>query len=346
MTYRSIWLKILFVLFANQFLHADYSYSYIPKFVYSTQHFAVTVVDSSGDTENNISFRFDQENSIKPLSKAPIRDLSGGKVFYTFYFKAGDVDFEIPKLTITDENGSTTLESRFIPVRFLDASKNKNFCGLIASNCKLISSQVSEFDGHSNLISMVFKATEANPEYIHINDASESGIEKLDEKGAEAVVEYYFVLPSSKKSITLSYYNTLQNRFIPKTISTDYREKTVAAQEELNPKDSGFEKIKKYGLILLLMFLFWMFWLHKDIFFLVIFVLVAIVLFGIYKPKGTICIQEGAPLYIIPTENSTTSFRVPDQTTANILNQRGEYYKVNLKNNIIGWIKNEDLCEN
>ena len=338
---RLFLLSLLFM----QSLFADYKYSYIPKYVYPTQHFAVTIVDDSGDAKKHLIFRFDPNGDIKPISNTPIRDLSGGKVFYTFYFKAKDSDLDIPKLTITDQSSSTTLQSKFVPIKFLDTTNHKNFCSLMASSCKITSSQVSEYDGHNNLISIVFRATEANPENIKIANVSESGIEKLTQKGSESIVEYYFVLPSSQKSITLSYFNTIQNRFISKTISTDYEAKSVAAQETLNPKDSSFDRAKKYGLIALAIFFFWMFWLRKEKFFLILFIATVALIVYIYKPNGKICIQEGASLYIIPTENSTTSFRVPRRVNTEILNNRNRYYKVDIDNKI-GWIKDEDLCKN
>jgi hypothetical protein len=64
-----------------------------------------------------------------------------------------------------------------------------------------------------------------------------------------------------------------------------------------------------------------------------------------FTPHEKVCVQEGAPLYILPTETSTTGGQIDRELTTDILNQRGHYYKIAYDNNIIGWIKDEDTCK-
>jgi hypothetical protein len=323
----------------------QYKYSYIPKSVFRTQVFSVTLFADTDNKENPPHFSFDPTAEIKPIETTPLKDTNGGNTFYTFYFKANKSDIKIPSLTITDNDHSTTLKSRYVPVQVLDSQKHKTFCGLIASSCRIITSQVSEFDAKNNLISLTLKASEANPEEIHTEGSVESGIEKITKQGSESIIEYYFVIPSSQKSVTSSYYNTLQNKFVSKTISTDYKKKPVAAQENLNPIDSSFNKLKKYGLSFLSLFFLWMFWKKKELFFLVLLAICVIILFTLFSAHGKICVQEGAPLYILPTKTSSTSGQIDQEFTTNILNKRNDYYKIAYDHNIIGWIKDEDSCK-
>jgi hypothetical protein len=323
----------------------SYQYSYVPKQVFATQVFPVTIFADTDSSNTPPTFEFGKESAIKPLNSQAIKDTNGGNTFYTFYFKAGKNDINIPPLTITDKEETLVLESRHIPVRELDTSGHDEFCGLIATSCKIVTSQVSEFDAENNLVSLTLKASEANPEEIITAGSIESGIEKMTRNGSDVTIEYYFVIPSSQKSVTSSYYNTLQNRFVTRTISTDYKDKPVAAQESLNPKDSSFDKLKKYGLSFLSLFFFWMFWKKKEIFFLVLLVICVIILFTMFTPHEKICIQEGAPLYILPTATSTTGGQIDRELTTDILNRRGDYYKIAYNHNIIGWIKDEDSCK-
>ncbi len=322
----------------------SYKYSYIPKQVYATQVFSVTVFSDIDDSENQPEFTFDTQSPIQPTNIVPIKDTNGGKTFYTFFFKAKNSDLKVPELTITDKEQSIILEGKYIPVKTLDTTGHDEFCGLIATNCEISASQVSTFDDKNNLISLTIKATEANPKEIKTPGSIESGIEKLTHKGSKVVIEYYFVIPASKKSITISYYNTLQHKFISKTISTDFRNKPVAAQENLNPIDSSFDKLKKYGLIFLMIFFLIMFIIKKDFFWLPLLAVGAIALFTLFTPHEKICIQEGAILYILPTSTSTTGGQIEEKLETDVLNRRGNYYKIEYHGGIIGWIKDEDIC--
>jgi len=325
---------------------SNYWYSYVPKEVFSTQVFPVTIISDISDSNNLPTFKFDQESTVRPINAKPLIDTNGGNTFYTFYFKAKKRDLRTPELLITDKEHTVMLESKYIPVQTLDTTGHEEFCGLIATGCKIVTSQVSEFDAENNLVSLTIKATEANPEDIYTTGSIESGIEKITKTDADSIIEYYFVIPSSQENITVSYYNTLQQRFILKTILTDYKDQPVAAQENLNPKDSSFDKLKKYGLSFLSLFFLLMFWKRKDIFFLVLLAICVIILLTMYTPHEKICVQEGAPLYILPTKTSTTGGQINREFTTNILNKRGNYYKIEYEHNIIGWIKHEDTCQN
>lgn len=347
-SYRLSLILLLLLLWAGTLAaQSTFAYSYVPKHVFGTQVFPVTIVGEDVTEGFLPTFKFDPNNPVRPLEATPVTETNGGNTFFTFYFKAGEKEIQLPDMNIIDESGElTVLTGKLLPVRTLNAAEEEHFCGLIATSCKIVTSQVSEFDAQNNLVSLTIKATEANPEEIHTPGSIESGIEKMTRKKAEVLFEYFFVIPSSQKSITSSYYNTLQNRFISKSISTDYKHKPVAAQENLNPLDSSFNKIKKYGLALLALFFFWMFWMRKEILFLVLFALSMIILLTLFVPHDKVCVQEGAPLYILPTETSTTGGQIDREYTTSILNTRRDYYKIEYDHNIIGWIKDEDTCKN
>jgi len=338
-------LLLFFIWISSASAKINYGYSYVPKQLLATQVFPITIFADTAQDTHLTSFEFDPQSPLQPIEKKALKDINGNNTFYTFYFKAADSDVAIPKLTITDEEGVTVLESKYLPVKVLDAGDHKTFCGLIATKCKIITSQVSEFDAQNNLVSLTIKASEANPEEMHTPGSIESGIEKLTRKDSESLIEYYFVIPSSKKSITFSYYNTLQNRFISKTISTDYKNNPVAAQENLNPRDSSFDKLKRYALSLLALFFLWMFWKKKEIFFLVLLVICVLILLTLFTTHEKICVQEGAPVYILPTETSTIGGQIGEELTTDVLNRRDQYRKIEYDHYRIGWIRDEDTCK-
>ncbi|WP_456431155.1 hypothetical protein [Nitratifractor sp.] len=324
-------------------LQTSYRYSYLPKSVYLHQVFPVTVLGTDAK-DSHPSFRFDPSSAIRPLASRPLTIINGNDGFYTFYFKAERSDFSLPTLWIQDDRASYRLEGRKIPVRPLHAEPEQRFCGVIASDFTVKNSQVSTFDDTNNLIYLNLVAHEANLEDMHIPGVVEDGIEKFHRNGALASAEYYFVIPANVPEITFSYFDTIKQRFVPVTVSTNYRYKPVAAQVDLNPKDSSFTKLKKYGVGALAIFLLLMFLIYRDWFYLFFFILAVALLVTFFLPLKKICVTQGAPLYILPIPDSTVGTRIPQRIEAPILHRYGHFYKIEY-HNATGWIKDEDVCK-
>jgi len=325
---------------------ATYGYSYLPKSVYTTQVFPVTIQAVNQRADTPPAFRFASDASLRPLGTIPATVINGSDVFYTFYFQASKAGMiRLPSLKILEANATHSLPGHAVLVEDLDAAAHPDFCGLIAADCTLEASQVSTFDTDKTLVTIRLRAHGANPEAMTVPGAIESGLEQVRRQGPIVTAEYYFVIPSRQKSVTLSYYNTLQHRFVPLTIATDYRNRPVAAQVELNPKASLIEKLKRYGSITLALFFGLMFLWQKDRFYFVLLMIVVVLIYGAYKPKDRLCIREGSPLYILPTHNSRISTRIDRELTTSSLAKHGDYDKINYHNGIIGWIHHDDLCQ-
>jgi hypothetical protein len=334
-------------LWSTAALGAQYGYSYIPKKLYLTQVFPVTVLASDADTKFPPTFRFDPKAAVQPLDPAPTSMINGSDTFYTFYFKADQKGtLTLPDLVIYEANRSIPLPGRSIEVTPLDATGHPAFCGLIATDCTIETSQVSSFDANKTLVTIRIRAHEANPEAMHVPGAIEDGLEYVRREHALVRAEYYFVIPASRTRVEVQYYNTAQRRFISKTIDTDYRAKPVAAQVELNPKASPIERLKQYGSIGLALFFALMFLWQRDRLYLLLFLITLAALYVVYKPRETLCVREGSSLYILPARNSRVSTTIRQRIETLSLGTHGDYYKINYANGTIGWIRHEDLCQN
>jgi hypothetical protein len=338
-------LLLLAALVTGAAAQTEYRYSYIPKQLYVKQVFPVTVLAVHADPANAPTFRFDPRSPVQPLEKRPLKVSNGKDAFYTFYFKAGSEDFRLPNLYIQEPEQPLELPGTVIPVSKLDAPPVERFCGVIASDFKVKNSQVSTFDDKNNLIYLSLEAHEANLEDMAIPGVVEGGVEKFKRKGAMALAEYYFVLPGNVGEITFSYYNAIKHQFVPVRVSTSYEHKEVAAQVDLNPRDSSFTKLKKYTFAALSVFFLLMFILYRDYFYLVLLTVTVVTLVTFFSPLKKACVKEGSPLYILPVPNSTVGTRIEKQSRLPVLHEYKEYLKVEYKHGITGWIKNEDLCE-
>ncbi len=333
-----VWILATVLLSAQNF-----KYSYIPKKIYLNQLFPVTILATDIDAKQTPKFIF--KNGTKPILPKPLREINGKSIFYTFYFKAKDGDFRLPDLTIITKNYRYKLRGEYLSVYELDINRG-DYCGVMASDFRIKNSQVSSFDEKNNLVYLTIEAHEANLEDMHINGVVEQGVERIKRRYSLAIVEYYLVIPAKIKEISFTYYNTIKQQLIPVSVNIDYKHKLVAAQEiELNPKDSSFTKLKKYTFTALSIFFLIMLLWQKDFFYLVLFVITVITLLTFFMPHKKICIKQGSPLYILPIPNSTIGTRIDNKIIAPVLHTYKEYYKIEYKPGVIGWIKEDNVCK-
>ncbi len=335
----------LFVTFTTLLsAQSEYKYSYIPKKVYENQVFPVTVICVSECGDDTAQFNFDILSEIQPISDEPLSVHNGDDSFYTFYFKANKVDIRIPRLYINHNKVETTLEPHVVLLGALKA--REDFSGVLAADMKILSSQVSNYDESNHLVTLSIEGFEANLGDMYLNNVLEYGIEHLHREDAKVQAEFYFVLPSSQKEIKFTYFNTIKKQYVYLQTPIELADATVTTQTELNPQENSFDLLKKYTFIFLVGFFFLMFLIKRDFFYLVLGVVSLITLLTFYIPHKKICVKQGSPLFLLPTETSTMSTKTDSKINTLLLGERGEYKKVEYKKGMIGWIRNEDICEN
>ncbi|HFQ60716.1 MAG TPA: hypothetical protein ENK39_00255 [Epsilonproteobacteria bacterium] len=339
---RSVWLFIGLLLSLTTILSAQstYKYSYMPKMVYKNQLFPVTVVGP----DNYPTLTFDTSSTIQPLFTKPLEVKNGNDTFYTFYFKAGKTDVRIPQLFISSQEGDTSLEDHHISLGRLKPVKH--FSGVLAADLKLKGQQVSNYDEKNHIVTLTLEAYEANIEDMALKNISEFGVEHIKRDNAKVTAEFYAVLPRAKKVLEFCYYNTIKKRYVSLKVPVEVADSSVTTQSDLNPKVDAFERLKRYTLIAFSLFFLIMFMWRRDFFYLILAVISLITLLTFYIPHKQICVKQGAPLYIIPTQTSTIGTRIETNLDTMLLGERGDFKKVEYKKGIIGWIKNEDICDN
>ncbi len=343
---RSIWIILVVLLTLTTLQSAqqnEYKYSYMPKKVYKNQLFPVTIIDIT-QREDNPKFTFNTISSVQPLFKKPLIIRNGKDRFYTFYFKASKINMRIPRLFIVSDNVDISLKNQTIPLGTL--KEREDFCAVLAADMKIKNHQVSNYDEKHHLITLSMEAYEANLEDMMLNQASEFGVEYLKRDNAKVQAEFYLVLPLAQKNLKFTYFNTIKKQYVFLEVPVELANDSVTTQSDLNPQKDSFEKLKKYTLIFLVSFFFIMFLLKRDFFYLVFGAISLITLLTLYIPHKKICVKQGAPLHLLPTQTSTVSTNVDQKFETMLLGQREEFWKVEYKQGIIGWIKNEDLCKN
>ncbi len=318
-----------------------YTYSYIPKKVYENQLFPVTVVGA--DQNQTPRLTYDRSDPTQPVFSTPLQVKNGDDVFYTFYFKAGKTDVHLPLLFISTPSEETTLEKHYIPLEKL--KEDENFSGVLATEFKIKNYQVSNFDGDNHIVNLSIEAYEANIEDMRLQGSSDYGIENVSRENAKVTAEFYAVLPRSQEKLQFTYFNTVKQRYIAIVLPVQVQNASVSTQSDLNPKVDAFERLKRYALIFFALFFIVMFIWKRDFLYLVLGVLSALALLTFYIPHKKICVKQGSPLYILPTQTSTIGTRIEKQLDTMILNVHEGYTKIEYKKGVIGWIKDEDICQ-
>jgi len=337
-------LPALFFFTALLNAQAEYKYSYIPKKVYAHQLFPVTVIDVASERDDNPQFQFDPLSPVQPVFEDPLIVHNGNDSFYTFYFKADQVDVKIPRLFIVSPSVDTSLDPQTIAMAHLKT--REDFCGVLAADMKIKNSQVSNYDEKNHLVTLSIEAFEANLEDMHLKSVEESGVEDLKRKFAKVKAEFYVVVPLTQKNIRFTYFNTIKNQYVFLEASAELADDTVVTQSDLNPKEDSYAKLKKYTFIFLASFFLLMFLVKRDFFYLVLGVVALITLLTFYIPHKKICVKQGAPLYLLPTQTSTIGTKIDEDLKTPLLGKREEFLKIEYKNGIVGWVKNEDICKN
>jgi len=342
--HRYITLLMILMIGVSSYLFADkeYRYSYLPKKIYENQLFPITLLEIGSDTIKP-KFYFEKSEESKPIFKNPLVVKNGNDTFYTFYFKATEGSFYLPSLTIKDGSRNIDLKSRKIEI--VKLKHRDDFSGVLAADMKIKTSQASTYDEKNNLVTISIEAFEANIEDMYLDLVVEDGIENVKRKNAKVVAEYYAVVPATKKYLRFTYFNTIKGQYQFLDTPIVIKDYSVSAQSEINPKDDSFDKFKKMTFIILSILFFLLFLWKRDFFYLILVVFTVAVLLVLYTPKKKICIAQGASLYILPTHTSRISTKVDSDFITPLLGKRDKFNKIEYKNNIIGWVKDENLCK-
>ena len=342
---RLVWLFVGLVLAFSTHLNAksSFKYSYMPKKVYKNQLFPVTIMSSQQSSDDSVEFIFEDDSDAKPLFAEPLVVKNGTDSFYTFYFKASQDDIRIPKLAISTQNDTYELDAKTIVIGKL--KDRKDFCEVLAADMKIKNSQVSNYDESHHIVTLSIEAYEANIEDMRLDTAQESDIDTLKREHAKVEAEFYVILPVKQTSLKFTYFNTIKKQYVYLEVPVVVADASVTTQSELNPVEDSFERLKKYTLMFLLAFFFMMFIFKRDFFYLVFGAVSLITLLTLYIPHKEICVKQGASLYILPTQTSTISTKIDQDMQTMLLGEREEFKKVEYNKGVIGWIKNEDLCD-
>ena len=320
-----------------------------PERLFEGEIFSVTLRSIvTTDLFESLQYHFSGGIGVELLSETPERELRDHAYYDRFYFKATDGMAMLPDITPSltveyeGEEFSDTIPGTKIDVTVLNPPKN--FCGILADRFSISHAKTTVYDKGHNIIVFMADANRSDLGMFHIPSADKQDFESLQTLPHASSMSYFAVLPNTIETLNLQYFNLKTQRYDQINIPINVEDDLVSTMSDLRPVEHSHQAQKTYVfLALALLFLGLALWKRSWT------LLVITVLAGGYAawlniPLRKVCIEKGAPIYLLPMRNATVFEIAPRRY---ILERQGhvkDYTKVRLLNDKIGWVEDENIC--
>ncbi len=321
-----------------------------PQRVIRGEIFPVTIKTLSTVKKfSNITYEILNKNGLKLLNNIPHREKDSQYFYDTFYFLTTGSDANIPDFKATLHSSDDTLYRdttlNGFKLNVVTLNPKKNFSNIVADSFELLEFKTTSYDEDHNIVVFVATAKNCDIASFELKNVYKQGIESSTESYFNSKLVYYIVIKKEIENLSFSYFNLLQNSFVGLNIPIIVDDDSVATQTDLKPKDQSHDRVKMLlaTAIALIAFLL-ILWRKKYIYLIFILIPLAYVLY-IAIPSKEVCIKVGSKIYLLPVHNGTIFEKT---NTIYYLQKEGsveDFVKVKLKNEKIGWVKNEDICK-
>nr|CAI78794.1 hypothetical protein [uncultured Campylobacterota bacterium] len=326
------------------------SYKEVPTRILQGEIFSVTIKTLS-TVKNFIDVEYELSNYIglEPLNYSlPYREIDSKYYYDTFYFLAKEPRVRLPDFTAILIDGSetefkqTTLQGTELNV--ITLNPKKNFSNIIADSFELLEYKTTNYDKKHNIVVFMATAKNCDIKSFNLRNVYKQGIESQTESIFESKLTYYAVIDKEIQKFSFSYFNLKDNNFKIINIPIIVDDDSVTTQTDLKPKDQSKEMLKMgiagvitlFGLIFIL--------LRKKYIYLIFILFPLAYIAYLAIPQKDVCIKEGANIYLLPVYNGTIFETTEAKKYFQKEGNAKEFVKVKLKNERIGWVKNEDIC--
>ncbi len=328
------------------------SYSSVPNKIINGEIFAVTIKSLSTDSNyQDISFTFENGSHIVLIDDKTTQTKEGNYFYDTFYFQVTGSSATLPNIVATasdDAQGTypttTTLKGQTLNV--ITLNPRSDFSNVIAEEFNLLTHKITSYDKNNNIVLFTATATRSDLSRMKMKDVTKQGIESIDNSFMSPKITYYAIIKKGVQRFDFTYYNLKNQTFEKISIPIIVDDDKVTTMSDLDPKDQQFTGLKLAITIIFLLILFALIMWKKKYKFLVILILPIAYLVYLMKPADSMCVKQGSSVYLLPLTNGTIFEKTTSQENLEIEGESGNFTKVKLSSDKIGWIKNEDACSN
>ncbi|WOE68736.1 hypothetical protein RZR97_06335 [Hydrogenimonas thermophila] len=316
----------------------------MPEKIYVGQVFTLTLKVTS--LEKNQPYTIDLENEYNLTIMQEPNEIAPKAINYlTYVFKATSSQAKLPDFVVYYDN-MPEKEYRLNGSYLKTVSLNppKDFCGVLAKNMQLVNYQASTYTEDTNLLALQLNISYGNYDDFHLPNSNNQGIDTYSGDLNSTTLLYFAVYPLNVEKVEFTYFNLSKNRYEKFNIPIIVKRSSVSTQSNLDPQASEFTKFKIIATIFLITIWLILWLMHRGWMYPILIILAVAYLLTYLIPLKTICIKPGSTLYLLPTKQSTPVMNIYEEVEAKEMNRYGNYVKIQLQNNTIGWIKNESIC--
>lgn len=328
------------------------TYDDVPQKVVTGEIFAVTVKSLSTNTNyQDISFKFQGGSHTRLINSNTKQTKEGNYFFNTFYFQVTGGNATLPDIVATaaDEQGNaygttTTLKGQDLSVLVLNP--RSDFANIVAEEFSILTHKIKSYDKDHNIILFTATATRADLSKIKIPNVIKQGVESIDSSFMTPKVTYYVIVDKGQDNFDFSYYNLKEQNFEKISIPVIVDDDRVTTMSDLTPVDQQQKGLKITLAIILAVAIYAFVWWKQNYRLLVLLLLPLAYIIYQVKPSQTVCIKQGSNVYLLPLNNGTAFYKTTVEEKLNVEGESGEFRKVKLDNDKIGWVRNADVCSN
>lgn len=158
---------------------------------------------------------------------------------------------------------------------------------------------------------------------------------------------YYVIIPNTEESLNFSIFNLKKQRYETLSIPIVVDDDTVSTgQSDLSPTDARHTELKVGAAAVVVLMLFGLFYWRREKWYL--YLSAAPMFYIVYAllPNQNICVKKDAPVYLLPIKNGTIFEMTLEEEHLEAEKEVGDFIKVHLDDNKVGWVNKRDLCTN
>lgn len=330
---------------ANKVLYL--SYEKLPERVIKGEIFPVKIKTiSTVQNFENIKYEFSNYQGLRALNTIPYREKRGKFYLETFHFLVTASSAKTPDITASlvadSEYRTTTINGQNLNV--ITLNPKNDFSNVIADSFELTDYKAISYDTKHNMIIFTATASNSNLSAIEFKNVFKQGIESVSDSYVNPKITYFVVLDKKLENFSFSYFNLTKNNYSKISLPIIVSDDSVVTQTDLKPTDQSKEKLKmSIAMAVAITILIFTLWRKKYIY--LVFVIIPLIYVAyIAVPSKNICIKKDSNIYLLPVKNGTIFETTKSEYHLQKEGSVTEFTKVKLKNEKIGWVKNEDIC--
>lgn len=319
----------------------------VPSTLYIGQVFPYTIkITPTEASSSNIEYTLQNQSGIRTFSNTPTRKVDSDGTYDTFYFIVESSQIRLPDITATLSDGSTSETLSGPSIVAIPLNPPSSYANVLAEKFVVLNYKTTAYNQENNIVVFTVKASKSNLGSFSLPNAIKQGFEAKSSSPEESRMTYYAVIPNDETSLSFSYFNLSKNRYESILIPIIVDDDTVSTQIDLNPTDSRHTELKVAAAGTVALMLFGLFYWRREKWFLyasavpVFYILVALL------PNQNVCVKKGSPVYLLPMHHGTIFETTIEENEYEVENEVGDFLKIQLKENEIGWVNKRDLCSN